>query len=326
MNLIHLLERFPINRRLPPLNALRCFEAAARLGSFNQAAEELFVTPSAISHQIKSLEDFLGIRLFRREKRRIQMTVAGERYLRSVEHALDEIEIATRRLIAAPNATAINLSVVPAFLTRWLVPRIRQFQEQYSDVELRLSSSTGLVDFDHSDIDMAIYFGRGEWNDVEMHFLRNAIFVPVCSPKLLESNKPLKSLDDLANQTLIHVAGRQDEWEQMLRKAGISRSSIHKQLTFSSTSLAMNAAMEGLGVALADLVLTEREVQYGQLVIPFDPRLENNKAFYLVYQQGRQLTPAMQIFFDWLLAEIAKEKNRRLADAKPSTANDPSKT
>ena len=291
-------------RRLPPLNALRSFEAAARLGSFHLAAEKLFVTPSAVSHQVKSLEKFLGMPLFRRERRRVILTAAGEKYLGTVEHVLDEIDIATRGLIATPNVSAVNISVTPAFLTRWLVPRIREFQERHPDTELRLSASTGVVDFFHSDTDMAIYFGRGGWESTESHFLRGVTLVPVCSPKLLEGNKPLNRPEDLRHHTLLRVSSRQDEWKQNLDKAGIPRSAMKTSMTFSSTSLAMGAAMEGAGVALTDSKLVERELKYGQLIIPFDLVFETPYAFYLVYQKGRKLTRSMQAFRDWIFDEM----------------------
>ncbi|OOZ35700.1 transcriptional regulator [Solemya velesiana gill symbiont] len=291
-------------RRLPPLNALRSFEAAARLGSFNRAAEELFVTPSAVSHQIKSLEAFLGVPLFRRENRRTVLTATGEKYFDAAGHALDEIGIATRRLIASPNTSAVNISVVPAFLTRWLVPRIRDFQELHPDVELRLSASTGLIDFAHSDTDMAIYFGHGEWENVDAHFLKSVTLIPVCSPKLLEETVPLDTPGDLQRHTLLQVADREDEWSRILKKASIVHIADIKSITLSSTSLSISAAMEGAGVALADLSLVERELEYGQLIIPLDIKLETRRAFYLVYQQNRQLTYAMQVFYDWVMEEI----------------------
>ena len=286
------------------MNALRSFEAAARLGSFNLAAEELFVTPSAISHQVKSLEEFLGLSLFRREKRRVSLTVAGEKYLSAVEHALDEIDIATRRLIAAPNAGAVNISVTPAFLTRWLVPRIRDFQQRCPDVELRLSASTGEIDFYHSDADMAVYFGRGDWDAVEAHFLWGVNLVPVCSPKLLEGDRPLQRPEDLRHHTLLRVSSRQDEWKRVLDKAGVPRSVMKKGMTFSSSSLALGGAMEGAGVALTDSRLVERELKYAQLVIPFELICETPNAFYLVYPKGRQLNRGMRAFRDWVFAEM----------------------
>ncbi|MEJ1496765.1 MAG: transcriptional regulator GcvA [Candidatus Sedimenticola sp. (ex Thyasira tokunagai)] len=298
-------------RHLPPLNALRSFEAAARLGSFNLASEELYVTPSAVSHQIKSLEEFLNIKLFRREKRQALLTSSGERYLSAIEHALDEIDLATRRLLTTPNVSAINLSVVPAFLSRWLVPRIRDFQESHPDVELRLSAATGLTDFTRSDTDMAIYFGRNDWTGVESHHLKAVTLLPVCSPSLLESGKPLKQTEDLLNHTLLHVTNRSNEWDQLLDDAGVDHPAIKKGLTFSSTSLAINAAIEGVGIALADRMLVEREVRYGQLVIPLEVKLNSHRDFYLVHQRGRQLTSAMRDFIDWLLAELNQDQSGR---------------
>ena len=289
------------------MNALRGFEAAARLGSFILAAEELCVTPSAVSHQVKTLEDYLGIRLFQRAKRRVVLTSAGEKYLGALEHALDEIDLATRRLLASPNAGAVNISVAPAFLTRLLVPRIREFQARYPDIELRLSASTGEIDFIHSDIDMAIYLGGGDWDGTESRFLRGVSLVPVCSPKLLEGKRPLKRAADLRHHTLLRVSSRQDEWKQILDKAGIPRSDMRTSMTFSSTSLALGAAMEGAGVALTDSGLVERELRYGQLIIPFDLVFETPNAFYLVYQKGRQLTRGMRAFRDWILDELRVE-------------------
>ena len=296
------------SRDIPPLNALRSFEAAARLGSFNQAAEELFVTPSAISHQIKSLEVFLGITLFSREKRRIAITTAGEKYLASVSHAFDEIDLATQRLRANPDTRKVNLSVVPEFLTRWLVPRLRDFQDCYPDVELRLSASDTPVDFIHSDIDMAIYFGSNDWQDVESHYLRGVQLVPVCSPKLINEDPKLRVPEDLSNHTLIHITSRKDDWERILANANFPTVSGRRDLTFSSTSLALGAAMEGVGIALSDKYLVQRELEYGQLVIPFDMELKTRRALYLVYQSGRLLNRGMQAFYDWLFEQIKIEE------------------
>lgn len=247
------------------------------------------------------MEDFLDVRLFLREKRRVTLTSAGERYLASVQLALDEIDSATRRLMASPNTSAVTISVAPAFLTRWLVPRIGEFQTEHPDVELRLSTLGGAIDFDHTDTDMAVYFGRGDWRELEIDHLLNLRLVPVCSPKLLEGDKPLRNVSDLKRHTLIRVAGRPDEWPRVLRQAGVSSTDIDHYMTFSSTSLAMSAAMEGVGIALGDEKLVEREVRYGQLAKPFDLVLDSGNAFYLVYPKGRQLTYGMKAFRDWVL-------------------------
>lgn len=287
---------------------MRSFESAARHQSFNLAAEELCVTPSAISHQVKSLEDFLGVKLFRRERRKVSLTAAGERYLPSVQLALDEIESATRRLMTSPNLSAVNISVAPAFLSRWLVPRISRFQEQYPDVELRFSATTGYVDFEHSDTDMAVYYGDGNWKGVDIHFLRYLASTPVCSPRLLEGPRGLKTPQDLLGKTLIHVSGRQQEWQQILRQLGVRTTALTRTMSFSSTALAVSAAIEGIGVALADRALVQRELESGQLVVPFDITLDKPKGFYLVYQEKRQLTYGMEAFRDWILAEMQQDR------------------
>lgn len=294
-------------RRLPPLNALRAFEVAARHGSFNAAADELFVTPSAISHQIKSLEQFLGLTLFRRTRRRVELTPSGEKYLAPVQHALDEIDAATRRVMANPNAGAVTLSVAPAFLTRWLMPRLGHFQEQFPDVELRLSASMGNVDFAHSDIDLAVRFGRGDWPGLDADFLLGMSVVPVCSPQLLSGSNGLKTPDDMRHHRLIHVSTRMDEWRAWLRSAGIDEEGFGKDLRFSSTSLATGAAIEGLGIALADRHLVTKELRRGELVIPFDISLDTDSAFYLVSPEGQPLSYSAAIFKSWILEEIKRD-------------------
>lgn len=294
-----------MSRRLPPLKSIRAFEAAARRGSFNQAADELFVTPSAISHQVKALEEHLGVRLFRRARRQVSLTIAGERYLEAIGHALDEIDLATRRLMASSNSAAINISVVPAFLTRWLVPKVREFQNLHPDIELRLSPNIGPIDFDRSDIDMAIYFGDGDWPGVETFFLRHLELVPVCSPAFLAANPRITKADGLAAHMLIDISTHPAEWDEFLAHCGVTRPERAKRLSFSSTSLALGAAMENLGVALADRQLVAREVRYGQLVNPLGIEMAIPQGYYLVYQQERKPTEQMRAFLDWVMHEIA---------------------
>jgi len=302
-----------MSRRLPPLASIRAFEAAARLGSAKQAADELFVTPSAVSHQIKSLEGFLETALFVRRRRQLELTPAGERYLSAVSHALDEIDLATRRVRAASNSGAVNISVAPSFLTRWLVPRVRQFQDLYPDIELRLSPNSEPVDFAWSDIDMAVYFGEGHWPDVEVFFLHEVVLVPVCSPRFVEAKSPIAHVQELVEHTLIDVSTRPTEWDEFLAHFDARRHRRTKRLSFSNTSLAVGAAMEDLGIALADRQLIAREVRYGQLVIPLDIAVPLKQGFYLVYQQGRQLTEGMQAFFDWVMAEIQRDRDAALS-------------
>ena len=293
-------------RRLPPLNTLRVFEASARNRSFAAAAEELFVTASAISHQIKTLEEYLGVSLFSRQKRNVELTPSGEQYLTSVRHALDEIEMATQRLTASHETNIVRISVAPNFLTRWLMPRMTHFQALYPDIELQINASMGLIDFNRSSTDMAVYFGSGEWNDIEVHFLRKVMLVPVCSPRLLDGQRPLKKPEDLRNHTLISVSKRQWEWENWLQQAGVDFITPKGNLQLSSGQLATAAAQEGLGVALADSTLTSREIKSGRLVVPFDIQLDTHKAFYLVYQKHRPLTTGMKAFREWLMEEMQR--------------------
>ena len=236
------------------------------------------------------------------------LTAAGEKYLASVEHALDEIEAATRRLMARPNVSAVNINVAPAFLTRWLVPRISEFKERHPDVELRLHATNSRTDFIHSDTDMVIYLGNSERKNAESVFLREVSMVIVCSPQLLEKDKPLEKPSDLQHQCLLHVSTRDQDWYELLDGIGIESSSTENSLTFSSTALAISAAIEGLGIALTDRGLVERELRYGLLAIPFDLQLESDRAFYLAYQKRRRMTYGMKAFHDWLIDQIKLER------------------
>ena len=302
MKIIH--QRIFIIRRLPPLNALRVFEAAARNDSFVDAADELSVTASAVSHQIKTLEQFLGVVLFKRNKRKVQLTPLGEQYLVSIKYALDEIAVATQRLLANTETDIVTISVAPNFLTRWLMPRMQRFQEKFPDVELQISASTGLIDFNKSNTDMAIYFGSGEWHDIDMHFLRDVLLVPVCSPALVSGSKSLVHPEDLRKHTLIHVSKRLNEWPEWLQLVGVEYVGFSRGLQLSSSQLATAAAQEGLGVTLADSTFASREIIEGKLIMPFDIMLDTHQSFYLVHQKNRLLTYAMRVFKEWVIEEM----------------------
>lgn len=295
-------------RRLPPLNALRSFEAAARLGSFHKAAQELYVTPSAVSHQIKTLESFLDIRLFERSKRTVQLTPQGERYLQAITIALDDIDEATHKLMQSPDAGAVNITVAPGFLAYWLMPRVIHFQQLYPDVELKLTASTKQIDFRHSDMDMAIVYGSGPYPESISHPLRRVKITPLCSPKLLQTGGKINKPVDLLKFTLINIAKRDQEWKQFLNDANVKHSERAKSMTFSNTSLAMRAAMEGLGIVLADAKLAERELHFGQLIQPLDLYMDTQQSLDLLYPKGISLTDSMIAFRDWLLDEVQKDQ------------------
>lgn len=264
------------------------------------------MTPSAISHQIKLLEDFLGLELFRRYKRKVELTSAGKDYLKAVQKALKEIDRATQKLIATHTSGELNLAVAPAFLSRWLLPRISRFYDENPDLEIHIQASTGLIDFDRSDVDMAVYFGKGDWQDIEMHFLRESELIPVCTPDLME-RKPINSPQDLDQHTLLHVDKRSEEWKQWFDIAGAEYHGSKIGMYLSSGLLTANAAAKGLGVALSDLSLISEEINAGQLVVPLQIPLPVGKSFYLVYQKNRPLSYAMQAFKEWIMQEMSQD-------------------
>lgn len=295
--------------RLPPLNTLRSFEAAARTGSFAQAAEELAVTASAVSHQIKSLENYLDVILFKRVKRHAELTPSGEKYLAAIKHALREIAEATEQLKASSQSHTITISMTPHFLTRWMMPRLGKFQALYPDIELQINASMGLIDFDKSSTDMAIYFGNGDWPDVQVHFLKDIHLVPICSPDIISKKKPLSGPEDIKYHPLIHVSKRLPEWSQWLELAGVKFKERKPGLQLSNSMLTNAAAAERLGIALGDPTLLGPELASGKLIIPFDLPLNIHRSFYLVYQKDRTLSYGMEVFKQWVMAEMETKAN-----------------
>lgn len=283
---------------------MKCFESAARHGSFNKAAQELNVTPSAISHQIKGLESFLGIELFRRTKRKVVLTEAGEKYIKPIKQVFQQLEQATADLTSAQHAGSLRLAVAPSFLTRWLMPRMERFQSRYPDIEIEIRSSMGFIDFSLGEIDMAVYFGNGEWTDVEAHYLRPIRLAPVCSPKLIKPGQPINEPEDMRFYPLLHVSKRNDEWHDWLVQNDLDPKVFRRGLMFSSGSLTAGAAAQGLGIALADVSLVTPEIDSGQLQVLFDKQLDTNRSFYLVFEKKRALTPSMVAFKEWIIEEM----------------------
>lgn len=300
-----------MSRRLPPLNAVHTFEAAARHLSFYRAAEELHVTPSAVSHQVRSLEGFLGARLFHRLTRQVVLTEEGQAYLPAIRAALDEIRAATERVTAARESGPLTMSVAPPFATGWLVPRLPRFQVAHPDIEIRLSlvRSTELVDFARSDVDIVIRYGEVDRPGLRNHRLITEELVPVCSPVLLAGPKPLMHPADLRHATLLHALPRLGQWQMWLSAAGVSGVDAERGPKFHNTPLTLDAALAGLGVAIADRRLVAKELDSGRLVVPFAIPLPTESAYYLVYPQERADYPKIAAFRDWLLAEVAKVKD-----------------
>lgn len=195
---------------------------------------------------------------------------------------------------------------MPAFLTRWLLPRISSFHEANPDIKLEISSATGLIDFNRVDTDMAVYFGDGKWDDIEVHFLRYYQQVPVCSPAILESS-PIEKPEDLLKHTLLHVQKRDEEWSNWFTQVNTPFKESIQGMSLSNSALTTAAAIRGIGIALADIGFVSEEISSGELVMPIETYLGINKSFYLVYQKNRVMTFAMKAFHTWLIKEMSKD-------------------
>ncbi len=292
-------------RRLPPLNALRAFEAAARHLSFTKAADELSVTPGAISQQVKLLEDTVGVPLFRRDPKGLSLTEAGNAALPSLRDGFDRLHAASRLMTQERGAGRITVSVAPSFASKWLVPRLDAFQEIYPDIDVYVHADTDVVDFAVDDVDLAIRYGRGQYGDLTATLLMRERIVPVCAPGLLTGEHPLKEVDDLAHHTLLHDGGHDNEiatWAMWLRAAG-SQVDGTRGPRFNQSSLVIEAAVAARGVALAKFALAEADLEAARLVIPFDLTTPTDFAYWVVHPEAKAALPEVKAFKDWLVAE-----------------------
>jgi LysR family transcriptional regulator, glycine cleavage system transcriptional activator len=298
-------------RRLPPLNSLRAFEAAARHGSFKEAAGELHVTPAAISQQVRLLEEYCQTRLFEREPRGLVLTERALAALPLLRRAFDGLEEATS-VIAPQPSPILTVSVAPSFAARWLLPRLDGFRALHPDYEIRLDATEALARFDADDIDVAIRFGRGVYPGMRSDALMAGVAFPVCGPKLLEGRHPLSEPADLAHHTLLHARWTEDEyapsWKMWLAAAGVPEISGSRSLAFSTVSLALQAAIDGHGIALAAGGLLRQDLAEGRLVRPFVAAVEPPEfGYYLVYPDRSARQRKVQAFRAWLLAEVRSD-------------------
>lgn len=291
-------------RRLPPLNALRAFEAAARHLSFTKAAEELNVTQAAVSHQIKALEDWLGVALFRRMNRALALTETGQSYLPPVRDAMDTLAQATDSLLRSDNAGALTVSTMPSFAAKWLVPRLTRFQKRFPDLDVRVQSTSQMVDFARYDVDLAIRFGNGDWPELHVERLLTEDIFPVGHPSLLAGDRPLVRPEDLRHHTLLHDDYR-ISWAMWCRAAGIEGLDVERGPRFDDSSFTLQAAINGHGVALARGVLVADDIATGRLVRLFDVRLPGSVAYYVVTPPNALSRPKVRAFRDWLFEEAA---------------------
>ncbi|MGE3968047.1 MAG: transcriptional regulator GcvA [Dongiaceae bacterium] len=296
-------------RRLPPLNALKAFEAAARHESFTKAAQELHVTQGAVSHQVKALETELGFRLFGRESQRLLITEAGRFYLEVVRDAFDRIASGTERLLERQNAGALTVTTSPNFASKWLVHRLGRFAEAHPDIDLRVSASLHHVDFAREDIDLAIRHGDGRWPGLHVTRLWVEELFPVCSPTLLQGRKTLRRPADLEHLTLLHINDRTD-WAKWLQAADVADADPGRGPIFNQASMAIDAAIDGQGVALARTALVAWDLLAGRLARPFRLTLKVPYAYWIVCPKANAELPKIASFRAWVLAEAAEDERR----------------
>jgi len=296
-----------MKRWLPSLNGLRAFEAVGRHQSFTRAAEELNVTQTAISHQIRTLEERLGLKLFHRHGRALRLTEAAKGYLPSVRSAFDELHDATDRLVRNDDDTTLTVSTLTSFAAKWLVPRLGGFQDRHPELSIRIATSMAPVDFARDDVDVAIRYGRGDWPGLRADLLIREDMFPVCSPKLLDGPHPIRQPADLASHTLLHVVGFLDDWRVWLTAASVDDMDPTTGLRFDLIVHALQAAIDGLGVALGRTALIEGDLAAGRLVVPFDISLPIEAAYYVVAPEQTADRPKIKAFREWLIASLSAE-------------------
>ncbi len=303
-----------MSARLPPLNALRAFEAAGRHLSLTRAAEELHVTPAAVSHQIKSLEDYLEVKLFRRLNRALLLTDAGQACLPGLRDGFERLAEAVEAARLQVARRALNVSVAPSFGAKWLVPRLDHFYAAHPGTDVRVDASTRLVDPLREDIDLCIRYGQGSYPGLHVECLMADEVIPVCSPELLKGSSPLRTPADLRHQTLLHAdlpfKDGYPDWRMWLAAAGVKNFDVERGPRFTMASMAVQAAIAGQGVALAGSVLVEDDVAAGRLVNPFELRFPVKFAYYVVCPEATVNQPRVVAFRNWLKEE-AQTSTRR---------------
>ena len=293
-------------RRLPQMNALKAFEAAARHESFTRAAEELCVTQGAVSHQVKALEAELGLKLFQREPRRLVITETGRDYLEVIRDALDRIAAGTERLQQRQSSGVLTVSTSPNFASKWLVHRLGRFAETYPEIDLRVSATLQHIDFVREDVDIAVRHSEGPTTGLYSEQLYTEELLPVCSPKLLAGKNGLKKPADLAHHPLLHLEHRND-WSKWLDAAGVKDADLSRGPVLNQASIILDAAADGQGVALARTGLAAHDLINGRLVRPFDLALPVTYAYWIVCPKATAQLPKVVTFRNWLLAEAAAD-------------------
>lgn len=287
---------------LPSSSALAAFDSVARLGSFSLAADELSLTQGAISRQVMSLEEQLGVRLFERGARGVTLTTEGRSYAKAIGAALGEIRAASLQLMTKTHGSVLNLAMLPTFGTRWLLPRIPDFVDSHPEITINFATRIGQFDFEKEGLDMAIHIGQADWPAAESTFLMPEMVAPVCSPAFLAEH-PIATPQDIADLPLLHMASRPGAWDHWFQSAGIV-SAPSKGMRFEQFSSVAQACIAGLGVALMPLFLIEIELKSGQIVQAFPHQVRSPSSYYAVAPLSRANHGPVKLFREWLLRQV----------------------
>ncbi len=291
-------------QRNPPLNSLKAFEAVARNFSVTKAAQELRVTHSAISQQIKLLENYLGLKLVERIKGRIILTEIGQKYADELNAAFSRIAAATDQLLREENSI-VTINVLTTFAIRWLIPRLADFQQLYPHLEMRISTPAREVNFEHESIDMAVYYGKGDWADLHIDFLFDEYLTPVCSPKLASKFENMSLQQILHQNKLIYVKTeeRKNAWQVWLEAMGLSRPKSGHDIHLQNSMQAMAAAINGVGIAIAPELFVKEDINSGRLIKLTNKNIKAPSSFYLVSPQIHLKQKKISLVREWLLKE-----------------------
>ncbi len=290
---------------LPPLTALRAFAAAGERLSFQEAARQLGVTPSAVSHQIRMLEEWLETPLFARMARQIAITPAGKKFHRDVSAALNDIAVAASRLRAKTKRTTLKISALPLITNVWLIPRLAAFEAKHPGITLAIETENRVTDFESEDVDIGIRNMRAPTPGLFARKLLDIRPVPLCARKLTTGANALREPRDLAQHTLINVSARPGAWAHWLSLVGLKGLKPKRELTFDTVPAALEAASRGHGVTLGMSPLVWESPSIASLVVPFAPKVEASSAYYVVHRKADRSRPEVRAFVDWITKEMA---------------------
>ena len=293
-----------MHRSRLPLLGLRAFEATARHQSVSNAAAELFVTPGAVSQQVKLLEELVGVPLLRRKGRSVELTDAGQVLRPALTQAFQTIELTLNAIARGPRHDTLKLCLLPTLAEKWLVPRLSRFHAAHSALDIQLMTSFRDIRFEAEDVDMASFMGKEVPPGLEGLRLFDDAFQPVCSPAFLRDTCGLATPADLSKATLLYSVRRMDDWPRWLELAGRARLKPKRSLSFENSSLAIQGAVDGLGVAIVQCAYVRELLKVGALVNPFELVGRSDNGYYLVWSPTRAATPAFRSFLQWLRQEV----------------------